>query len=185
MEHNLANLEGNLGVVNHKGNLSCSICQHPIAHAAIECRGRHTLNEADDLARSPADLAQGIGGTLGGTSNGRASSRCDARQALLSPGSGVLGGLGSLLGSGALEASGGDAEGRRAEHGTGERRHGGGGDDEGFEKPRGIGFGAPWGDETCGGWSIDGVEADRDRGRGRLREKKSSGELAGWWLSRM
>lgn len=59
LENKLAELEANLGVVDDEGDLS--------------------LDKADDLARSSANLAQSASNTLCVTSNSRTSSRCDTR----------------------------------------------------------------------------------------------------------
>lgn len=92
--------------------------------------GKHTLNKADESARSSANLVQSVANTLGVASDSRTSGRGDTRETLLSLGlvllrlsRGVLGHLAGLVGGVALEATGGDAEGRGADGGSGERKH--------------------------------------------------------------
>lgn len=103
MEDDLGNLGGDLGVVDDEGDLS--------------------LDKSDDSPSSSTNLLESIAQSLGIAGNGRASSRRDARQALLRLGRGVLGSVLSLLSGVALEAAGGQAHGRGAEHGTRERLH--------------------------------------------------------------
>ena len=130
MEDDLAELEANLGVVNDKGDLSCSIHQFVLLNPSLGAAIPRTLNETDESTRSSTNSAQSVGHTLGVASNGRTSSAADARQTILRPRSGVaggfagfLGGLAGLLGGGALEAAGGQAQSRGSEHGTGEGLH--------------------------------------------------------------
>lgn len=106
MEDDLAGLEGDLAVVNGLRGL--------------------LLNEVDQLAGSSTDLAERVGDATSSAGNGRSSSASDARQALrslclvlLGLGGSVLGGLGGLVGGGALAAAESKlAQSRRAEHRT-------------------------------------------------------------------
>lgn len=102
-ENNPRNFGNDLGVVDDEGNL--------------------LLNEANDLARPSANLAQGAGNTLCRARDGRAGGTGDAREALRSLARGILGGLGGLFRRRGLESGGseggsahGGADGRAGEH---------------------------------------------------------------------
>lgn len=78
LENELADLKTDLGVVDHEGNLSYSWCQYAAVHDWASNGDPRTLDKADDLARSSANLAQSASHALCVTSDSRTGGRCDA-----------------------------------------------------------------------------------------------------------
>lgn len=85
----------------------------------IDRGSSHTLDEVDEPPGATTELAQRVPNAPGGAGDSRARGAGDARQALRGLCCRLLGGLGGLLGGGALEAAGGELpEGQVAEHGS-------------------------------------------------------------------
>lgn len=181
-EDNLAKLEADLGVVNNEGDLSCSIRQIRFLGPSMDDAIPHTLDETDDTTCSSTNLAQSVAQALGITGNGRASSAADARQTVLCLSSSVAGSLAGLLGGGALEAAGGKAHSRGSEHGTGEGLHRGRNCEMRIETRKLAELMSEirgeMGSGTDGQLMAGELRESQVVGR-RLREKKSSEELAG------